>query len=120
MTPGRDSWFDELDVSDDPAACPCQPMDSEDLLFLMYTSGTTAKPKGIAHTTGGYLVGDGARQDDDGYYWLMGRIDDVMNVSGHRISTIEVESALVDHKSVAEAAVVSEIAERAAETPAEE
>ncbi len=57
MTPGRDVWFHELDVPDDPASCPCEPMDAEDLLFLMYTSGTTAKPKGIAHTTGGYLVG---------------------------------------------------------------
>ena len=57
MTDGRDRWFHDLEVSDDPATCPCEPMDSEDLLFLMYTSGTTAKPKGIAHTTGGYLVG---------------------------------------------------------------
>ena len=57
MREGRDVWFHELDVSDDPATCPCEPMDAEDLLFLMYTSGTTAKPKGIAHTTGGYLVG---------------------------------------------------------------
>ena len=57
MQEGRDVWFDELDVSDDPASCPCRPMDSEDLLFLMYTSGTTAKPKGIVHTTAGYLVG---------------------------------------------------------------
>ena len=55
---------------------------------------------------GMYLAGDGARQDDDGYFWLLGRIDDVMNVSGHRLSTIEIESALVDHPSVAEAAVV--------------
>src|SRR5438270_887158 len=54
---------------------------------------------------GVYFVGDGARVDEDGDFWLMGRIDDVMNVSGHRISTIEVESALVDHPSVAEAAV---------------
>ena len=54
---------------------------------------------------GEYLVGDGARVDEDGDFWLLGRIDDVMNVSGHRISTIEVESALVDHPSVAEAAV---------------
>jgi acetyl-CoA synthetase len=52
-----------------------------------------------------YFAGDGARIDDDGDFWLMGRVDDVMNVSGHRISTIEVESALVDHPSVAEAAV---------------
>ena len=53
-----------------------------------------------------YFAGDGAKIDDDGYLWLLGRVDDVMNVSGHRISTTEVESALVDHSSVAEAAVV--------------
>jgi acetyl-CoA synthetase len=53
-----------------------------------------------------YFPGDGAKLDDDGYYWLLGRVDDVMNVAGHRISTYEVESALVDHPSVAEAAVV--------------
>ena len=55
---------------------------------------------------GRYFAGDGARIDDDGYFWFMGRVDDVMNVSGHRVSTTEVESALVDHPSVAEAAVV--------------
>jgi len=55
---------------------------------------------------GKYFAGDGAKRDDEGYFWLLGRVDDVMNVSGHRISTIEVESALVDHPSVAEAAVV--------------
>ena len=54
---------------------------------------------------GVYFAGDGARIDEDGDFWLLGRVDDVMNVSGHRISTIEVESALVDHQSVAEAAV---------------
>jgi len=54
---------------------------------------------------GMYFAGDGARRDEDGDFWLLGRVDDVMNVSGHRISTIEVESALVDHASVAEAAV---------------
>lgn len=53
-----------------------------------------------------YFAGDGAKRDTDGYFWLLGRVDDVMNVSGHRISTLEVESALVDHQSVAEAAVV--------------
>jgi acetyl-CoA synthetase len=53
-----------------------------------------------------YLAGDGCQRDEAGYYWFMGRIDDVMNVSGHRISTTEVESALVDHPAVAEAAVV--------------
>ena len=53
-----------------------------------------------------YFAGDGARLDEDGYFWLLGRVDDVMNVSGHRISTAEVESALVSHPAVAEAAVV--------------
>ncbi len=55
---------------------------------------------------GRYFAGDGAKLDEDGYLWLLGRVDDVMNVSGHRISTAEVESALVDHPAVAEAAVV--------------
>jgi acetyl-CoA synthetase len=55
---------------------------------------------------GRYFAGDGAKIDEDGYLWLLGRVDDVMNVSGHRVSTTEVESALVDHPSVAEAAVV--------------
>jgi len=55
---------------------------------------------------GKYLAGDNARCDEDGYYWIMGRIDDVINVSGHRLSTIEVESALVSHPNVAEAAAV--------------
>jgi acetyl-CoA synthetase len=55
---------------------------------------------------GKYLAGDNARCDDDGYYWIMGRIDDVLNVSGHRLSTIEIESALVSHPEVAEAAAV--------------
>ena len=53
-----------------------------------------------------YFAGDGAKRDEDGYLWLLGRVDDVMNVAGHRLRTIEVESALVDHQSVAEAAVV--------------
>ncbi|MGI8776242.1 MAG: acetate--CoA ligase [Acidimicrobiales bacterium] len=53
-----------------------------------------------------YFAGDGARVDEEGYFWFMGRVDDVMNIAGHRISTAEVESALVDHPSVAEAAVV--------------
>jgi acetyl-CoA synthetase len=55
---------------------------------------------------GKYFTGDGCRKDEDGYYWLMGRVDDVINVSGHRMGTAEVESALVSHPSVAEAAVV--------------
>jgi acetyl-CoA synthetase len=55
---------------------------------------------------GVYFTGDGARRDEDGFYWLLGRVDDVLNVAGHRLGTMEVESALVDHPSVAEAAVV--------------
>jgi acetyl-CoA synthetase len=54
-----------------------------------------------------YVAGDGARRDEDGYFWLLGRIDDVMNVAGHRLSTYEIESALVDAPDVVEAAVVS-------------
>jgi len=58
---------------------------------------------------GVYFAGDGARIDGDGFIWLLGRVDDVLNVSGHRIGTMEVESALVDHKAVAEAAVVGKV-----------
>lgn len=54
-----------------------------------------------------YFAGDGARRDSDGYFWIMGRIDDVINVSGHRLGTAEIESALVSHAAVAEAAVVA-------------
>jgi acetyl-CoA synthetase len=56
---------------------------------------------------GVYFAGDGARKDEDGYFWILGRVDDVINVSGHRLSTMEVESALVSHPMVAEAAVVA-------------
>jgi acetyl-CoA synthetase len=56
---------------------------------------------------GAYFAGDGARRDEDGYYWVMGRVDDVINVAGHRLSTMEVESALVSHDKVSEAAVVA-------------
>jgi acetyl-CoA synthetase len=55
---------------------------------------------------GYYFTGDGARRDEDGYFWMMGRVDDVINVSGHRLGTAEIESALVAHPKVAEAAVV--------------
>jgi acetyl-CoA synthetase len=55
---------------------------------------------------GMYFTGDGARRDEDGYYWITGRVDDVINVAGHRIGTAEIESALVAHPQVAEAAVV--------------
>ena len=65
----------------------------------------TSRPIGRRYP-GRYFPGDGCKRDEEGYYWLLGRVDDVMNVSGHRISTTEVESALVSHPSVAEAAVV--------------
>ena len=55
---------------------------------------------------GNYLTGDGARRDEDGYFWIVGRIDDVLNVAGHRLGTSEIESALVSQPQVAEAAVV--------------
>ncbi|WDT77551.1 MAG: AMP-binding protein [Candidatus Manganitrophus sp.] len=55
---------------------------------------------------GVYFTGDGARRDKDGYFWIMGRVDDVINVAGHRLGTMEIESALVSHSTVAEAAVV--------------
>ena len=89
MQDGRDHWWHELegDASDDPESCPCEPMDSEDLLFLMYTSGTTAKPKGIVHTTAGYLVGVATthhyifdlKRDDD-VYWCAA---DIGWITGH-------------------------------------
>jgi len=85
---GRDHPWDELvaEESDDPASCPCEPMDSEDLLYLLYTSGTTAKPKGIAHTTAGYLVGVAATHHyifdvkPDSVYWCAA---DIGWVTGH-------------------------------------
>ena len=55
---------------------------------------------------GSYFTGDGCRRDEDGYYWITGRVDDVLNISGHRLGTAEIESALVSHDAVAEAAVV--------------
>ena len=85
---GRDVWAHELvqGASDDPASCPCEPMDSEDLLYLLYTSGTTAKPKGIVHTTGGYLVGVATTHryifdvKPDSVYWCAA---DIGWVTGH-------------------------------------
>jgi acetyl-CoA synthetase len=60
----------------------------------------------FSHFDGMYFTGDGCRRDEDGYYWITGRVDDVINVSGHRLGTAEVESALVAHEKVSEAAVV--------------
>jgi acetyl-CoA synthetase len=84
----RDRWWHELTEgqADDAASCPCEPMDSEDLLYLLYTSGTTAKPKGIVHTTAGYLVGVASTHHyifdikPDSVYWCAA---DVGWVTGH-------------------------------------
>jgi acetyl-CoA synthetase len=88
MQEGRDVWWHELvdGEPDDPASCPCEPMDSEDLLYLLYTSGTTAKPKGIVHTTAGYLVGVASTHyyifdvKPDSVYWCAA---DIGWVTGH-------------------------------------
>jgi acetyl-CoA synthetase len=88
MRDGRDVWYHERSpsASDDPESCPCEPMDSEDLLFLMYTSGTTARPKGIVHTTAGYLVGVASTHNyifdlkPDSIYWCAA---DIGWITGH-------------------------------------
>ena len=76
------------------------------MLRTLYNDHDRFKETYFSTIAGCYLAGDSARRDEDGYYWIMGRIDDVINVSGHRLSTMEVESALVSHPKVAEAAVV--------------
>ncbi len=76
------------------------------MLRTLYGDHERFKEVYFAKIKGKYFAGDGARRDQDGYYWVMGRVDDVLNVSGHRLSTMEVESALVSHPAVAEAAVV--------------
>jgi acetyl-CoA synthetase len=88
MREGRDVWWHELcqEVSEEPSSCPPEEMDAEDLLFLMYTSGTTAKPKGIVHTTGGYLVGVSTTHHyvfdvkPDSVYWCAA---DIGWITGH-------------------------------------
>src|SRR6059058_542515 len=88
MKDGRDVWWQDLvkGASSDPASCPCEEMDAEDLLYLLYTSGTTAKPKGIVHTTAGYLVGTATTHyyifdiKPDSVYWCAA---DIGWVTGH-------------------------------------
>src|SRR6184192_3121320 len=88
MKDGRDLWWHGVveGESDDPSSCPCEPMDSEDLLYLLYTSGTTAKPKGIVHTTAGYLAGVATTHyhifdvKPDSIYWCAA---DIGWVTGH-------------------------------------
>jgi acetyl-CoA synthetase len=76
------------------------------MLRTVYRDPERFKQQYWSQMPGIYFTGDGARRDEDGYYWVMGRIDDVVNVAGHRLGTMEVESALVSHPAVAEAAVV--------------
>ena len=76
------------------------------MLRTIFGDDERFKKQYFSDIPGVYFTGDGARRDQDGYFWLMGRVDDVVNVSGHRLGTAEIESALVSHKAVAEAAVV--------------
>ena len=76
------------------------------MLRTIYGDPERFKDQYWSRYPGIYFTGDGAKVDSDGYYWVLGRVDDVMNVAGHRLSTMEIESALVDHQSVAEAAVI--------------
>ncbi|MEZ5951856.1 MAG: AMP-binding protein [Planctomycetaceae bacterium] len=76
------------------------------MLRTLYGDHERFKDTYFSKIPGCYFAGDGARKDADGYYWVMGRVDDVLNVAGHRLSTMEVESALVGHEYVTEAAVV--------------
>ena len=77
------------------------------MLRTIYGDPERYKQQYWSEVAGAYFTGDGARRDEDGYFWIMGRIDDVVNVAGHRLGTMEVESALVSHPMVAEAAVVA-------------
>lgn len=76
------------------------------MLRTIYGDKDRYKKQYWSEFKGRYLTGDGARCDEDGYFWIVGRIDDVLNVAGHRLGTSEIESALVSHANVAEAAVV--------------
>ena len=92
----------------DNSANPIRKTNSLDNFWMPFTANRQfkAKPRLLESAAGMYFTSDGCRRDADGYYWITGRVDDVINVSGHRMGTAEVESALVAHAKVAEAAVV--------------
>jgi acetyl-CoA synthetase len=94
----------EVDVNEGGYLCIKKPWPG--MMRTIYGDHEKFKNTYFSRFPGLYFTGDGARKDEDGYYWIMGRIDDVLNVSGHRIGTAEVESALVSNSKVAEAAVV--------------
>ncbi len=94
----------EVDINEGGYLCIKKPWPG--IMRTIYHDHEKFKNTYFTRFPGVYFTGDGARKDEDGYYWLMGRIDDVLNVSGHRIGTAEVESALVSNSKVAEAAVV--------------
>ena len=77
------------------------------MLRMIYSDDARYQQQYWSQIPGVYFAGDGARRDQDGYFWIMGRIDDVINVAGHRLGTAEIESALVSHEAVAEAAIVA-------------
>jgi acetyl-CoA synthetase len=78
------------------------------MLRTIYGDDERYRQQYWSHVPHAYFTADGARRDEDGYFWIMGRVDDVLNVAGHRLSTMEIESALVHHPKVAEAAVVGQ------------
>jgi len=94
----------EADVNEGGLLCMRRPWPG--FMRTVWGSPERFKEQYFSQHPGYYFSGDGARKDEDGYYWIMGRVDDVINVSGHRMGTAEIESSLVSHKAVAEAAVV--------------
>jgi len=94
----------EADINEPGHLCLKKPWPG--MMRSVYGDPDRFKSQYFVQHPGTYFSGDGCRKDEDGFYWLMGRVDDVINVSGHRLGTAEIESALVAHESVAEAAVV--------------
>jgi acetyl-CoA synthetase len=94
----------ECDVNEGGYLCVRKPWPG--IMRTVYGDPDRFRDTYFSQFPGMYFTGDGARRDEDGYFWLMGRVDDVINVSGHRLGTAEIESALVSHLEVAEAAVV--------------